>query len=289
MAESGYRPSTMRSYRSATLHYWKLELPPDSPVLCSALSRSSLYLRQLAAITELEPLHRQPFPASWLPAQPTVGEDPVQAFAVLLGFVFFLRVSEYCTTNAHGARLAASDLRVTRLPSGVEALELTIRVSKTDLIKAGSTHLRAATGCSNCPVARFRAYVAHRGSVHADAPALQWRGGRPYTDTQLNVFIKSLAVANDAAPDFFSSHSLRSGGASAGLSAGRQDSWLMREGRWKSVSSLLCYIRMSAQGGADATADLVNCTDVPALNRKRKLVPAAPPGARTRRRGHGAA
>ena len=44
----------------------------------------------------------------------------------------------------------------------------------------------------------------------------------------------------------------------------------MREGRWMSVTSLVCYIRLASSLGAGATAAMVGCRDVPVTDRKRK-------------------
>jgi len=269
MMESGYRTSSMRSYRSAVLHYWRTMLP-DSPIPYAKMHRSALLLRHYTAISDLEPLHRHPFPAPWLPTSPPPQADPVESFAVLLGFVFFLRVSEYCLTAKHGSRLRVDNLTVVTLPSGTEALCLSIRKSKTDLVGAGSIHLREATGCANCPVRRFKAYAATRPGSRPDDPALQWRNGRPFTDAHLNVTVKAIARSHGHADDFFSSHSLRSGGASAGLAAGMSDALLMREGRWKSISSLLTYVRLACNAGASATAALINGTALPLASHTRK-------------------
>ena len=274
--DSGYRASTMRNYRSAVLHLWKISLSASHPAIHAisvphGLPNSSLLLRHYTATSDLEPLHRHPFPAQWLLPQPPSAEDPVTAFAVLLGFLFYLRVSEYTTTAAHGARLAVEHLRVVTLPDGVtEALHLTIAKSKTDIVKRGSSHVRAATGGPRCPVACYRHYVATRRGSRPDAPALQWRDGRAFTDAHLNAAIKSIAAANNAAPDFFSSHSLRSGGVTAALSTGLDQAIAMREGRWLSVTSLVTYIRLAECLGAGATAAMVSCRDVPVTNRKRK-------------------
>ena len=214
----------------------------------------------------LEPLHRQPFAAAWVPEQPDKG-DTVASFAVLLGFLFFLRVSEYCSTSAHGARLTVDGLSIIDTPDG-EALQLTIRRSKTDQVGRGSVHIRGATGCSRCPVAAFRRYVATRRHTAASAPALQWRDGRPFTDAHLNDAVKALVSAHGSSPDFFSSHSLRVGGACAAMAAGRSDAWMLREGRWKSIESLHTYIRLASSFGA--TADMLACADVPSDSRGRK-------------------
>lgn len=269
MMESGYRASSMRVYRSSVLHFWRTKLP-DSTIPYAKMHRSSLLLRHYTAISELEPLHRHPFPAPWLPTAPPPHDDPIESFAVLLGFVFFLRVSEYCVTAKHGARLRVDNLAVVTLPSGKEALSLTIRKSKTDLVGEGSIHLREATGCANCPVQRFKTYAATRPHSQPDAPALQWRDGRPFTDAHLNVTVKAIVRAHGHADDFFSSHSLRSGGASAGLAAGMSDALLMREGRWKSITSLLTYVRLACHAGAGATAALVSATAIPASSHTRK-------------------
>ena len=291
--DSGYRSSTMLCYRSAVLHFWRISLPASHPVIAATsttrgLPQSALLLRHYTAISTLEPLHRHPFPAQWLLPQPPPSEDPVTAFAVLLGFLFYLRVSEYATTAAHGARLAVEHLRVVTLSDGVtEALQVTISTSKTDLVKRGSTHVRAATGGTFCPVARFRHYAATRRDSHSGAPALQWRDGRAFTDAHLNAGITSIAVANGAAPDFFSSHSLRSGGVAAALATGLDQAIAMREGRWLSVTSLVTYIRLASNLGAGATAAMVGCRDVPTTDRKRvrATVPAAPPPKRMRTTG----
>ena len=84
--------------------------------------------------------------------------------------------------------------------------------------------------------------------------ATSWHAGRAFTDAHLNAAIKSIAAANGAAPDFFSSHSLRSGGVTAALATGLDQAIAMREGRWLSVTSLVTYIRLASNLGAPSPA-----------------------------------
>lgn len=194
-------------------------------------------------------------PATFAPALPPstlrfafdISTDPVVPLALVLAFAFFLRVSEYSHTPVTGTRLHVSD--VTPTP---RTLRITIRVSKRST--KPTQHERAATGTRWCPLALFHAYAKTRRFNDPESPALQWLDGSPVTSDDVNSLVKRLCRrAATPSPDAYSSHSMRAGGAVAALVLEKDTAWILREGRWASVKSLLLYIRTLAEPYARAT------------------------------------
>lgn len=249
MAALEYRPGTVDHYVTAVRHFWITATGSDPSF---GRKRPGLLIRDYRARCTLEPLFRRAFEAHWL-HHGLRYSDPVVPLALYIGFVFFLRVSEYCTTESTGCRLSVRHLNL--LPDGDLAIE--IPVSKTDTVHRGSSHRRKPVEGALDHRLLYAAYAATRPNNAPDAPALQWRDGRPLTDADINRIIKEIVSAAGQDPQFYSSHSLRSGGATAAAAAGFPDSWIMREGRWEALESLSTYLRASAQCFADMTAKLL--------------------------------
>ena len=74
--------------------------------------------------------------------------------------------------------------------------------------------------------------------------------GHPLTAEKLKSIIKRTASHFGLDPALFSSHSLRSGGATALHKSGAGVEIIMRECRWASVQSVLYYLRMDATTAA---------------------------------------
>lgn len=254
------RARTMSTYVAAVRHYW------HRAVRCDPSAGSPLpsdLIASFAVADTRAPLYRRAFPAAWLRYACSLSDDPVVPLAFLVGFSFFFRVSEYCTTSAYGTVLLARHLFVEggRLIADVAH-------SKTDQERRGSRHARDATGCDLCPIAAFERYRAERGPVNADAPALVWRSGRAFTSDDINRLIKTVAAHFGADPLLYSSHSLRAGGVTAMHAAGAETLVLVREGRWASIEGLLKYLRMDATTAAAFSSGMLGSTasgSVPAL------------------------
>jgi hypothetical protein len=238
------RPSTIKHYLSAVLHYWRLvRFVPSASRLYASL------LAHYRSVNVKPGLFRRPFESAWLPLVLELYDDPVVPLAIALGFVFFLRVSEYAWTSEHGARLLARDLFVWE-----DVVNLEISVSKTDLVRRGSRHQRNATGGPCCPVRLLRAYREAHPGLAPSGPALVWRDGRPLTDHHVNAIVKAVVARAGADPAAYSSHSLRSGGVTAAHAGGAPIPVLIREGRWSSVRGLMLYLRMRPDAARGLTA-----------------------------------
>lgn len=240
------RCSTMHGYVAAVRYDWHRALRSD-PSSGSPLPAE--LINALAAEADLPPLFRQHFPREWLATAAALSDDPVVELAFVVGWFFFLRVSEYCTTTdrfgASGSRLRARDMTLV-----ANGLRVNIAISKTDQVRRGSAHIRGPTGSATCPVEAFRRYVAARPGLDPDGPALVWADGRAFTSRDLNRFIAQVTAAHGATSSLYSSHSLRSGGVTAAHAAGHEVPLLIREGRWASIDGLMIYLRMSPNAGA---------------------------------------
>ena len=268
------RASTMSNYIAAVRHFWHRSQRCD-PSFGSPLP--SALIAALSAVDTRVPLFRRAFPRAWLSSSLSLSDDPVVPLAFVIGFVFFLRVSEYTWSPDGGdssdddappangpfagarepRRLLAPDLFVLD-----DRVILDIRQSKTDKIRLGSRHARDATGGPLCPVALLRRYTAERGPCGAHSPALVWRDGREFTAAHLNSLIKVIAARHGADPLLYSSHSLRAGGVTemhAEMSRrGSVDVMvLVREGRWKSTEGLQKYLRMDATVAASLSSGML--------------------------------
>ena len=242
----GLRCSTMHGYVAAVRYDWHRSPLRSDPSAGSPLPAE--LINSLAAEAALPPLFRAHFPRGWLADAASLSLDPVVELAFAIGWFFFLRVSEYCTTTD---RFGVTDsvLRARDLSLVANGLRLHIEHSKTDQARRGSAHIRGPTGVAVCPVAAYRRYVAARPNLDPDGPALVWADGRPFTSRDINRLIARVAAAHGES-SLYSSHSLRSGGVTAAHAAGHQVPLLIREGRWASIDGLMIYLRMSPDAGA---------------------------------------
>lgn len=253
-SDRGLRPSSMAAYVSAVRFDWHRSLRRD-PSAGSPLPGS--FLAALAASSTLEPLFRRPFPSDWLPLSFDLSADPVVPLAFTIGFVFFLRVSEYLSVRSKEGALV-TQLLAAHLWAHDGALHLFIAKSKTDLARRGSQHQRVACGGALCPVRLFEAYAASRPQpVAPDSPALVWSDGSHFTADDFNTLIKQVAARAGGDPSLFSSHSMRSGGVTAFHAAGANIATCIREGRWASIEGLMKYLRLDPSVGASRTAAML--------------------------------
>ncbi|WP_410173612.1 tyrosine-type recombinase/integrase [Frankia nepalensis] len=155
---------------------------------------------------------------------------------LLVGFAGCLRRSEL-------VGLDVADIDVT-----ADGLVLTIRSSKTDQRGEGAL-VGVAYGSyrQTCPVRAWQAWAA--AAALAGGPA--FRGvnrhgaggaGRLHPSSVARI-VQRRAEAAGLDPADFAGHSLRSGFATAAARAGASDRAIMRQGRWRSASSLDSYVR----------------------------------------------
>ncbi|WP_239375771.1 tyrosine-type recombinase/integrase [Frankia sp. Cj5] len=155
---------------------------------------------------------------------------------LLVGFAGCLRRSE----------LVALDLAdIAETPDGVI---LTIRRSKTDQDASGAlVGLTFGSYRPTCPVRSWIAWRETAGITHGPAfRAINRHGGvssgRLYPGSVARIVQRRVAAAG-LSPTDFAGHSLRSGFATAAARAGVPDRAIMRQGRWRSSTSLDSYVR----------------------------------------------
>ena len=149
--------------------------------------------------------------------------------AMLLAFFGFLRSAELLS-------LQASDV----VPQS-GALACSIRASKTDPFRRGTTILVAATGdASLCPVLAFNQYAARRPP--GPGPLFQFLTGAPLARRNLNHLIKHLARRVGVEVERYATHSFRIGAATTSAAAGIPDWQIRTLGRWLS-DAYHVYIR----------------------------------------------
>jgi len=155
---------------------------------------------------------------------------------LLVGFAGCLRRSEL-------VGLDVADIDVT-----ADGLVLSVRSSKTDQEGAGAlVGLAYGSYRPTCPVRAWQAWVAAAGL--RDGPA--FRGinrhghvgaGRLHASS-VALIVQRRTAAAGLDPADFAGHSLRSGFATAAARAGVADRAIMRQGRWRSATSLDSYVR----------------------------------------------
>lgn len=157
-----------------------------------------------------------------------------QGFAAAVVGVFgLLRAGEFVTKPGRDPPLLRSD--VAFRDDGCAVLHL--RASKTDIWRKGVDVVLAPNGTHLCPVTWIKVAMGMAGDCSPDAPAFQAAGGKPYTYTMLQKFLKTVCVRVGIDPSLCGTHSLRIGGASSMAMLGMQDSHIKAMGRWDSV----CY------------------------------------------------
>ena len=236
----GLGPSALNSGLWAVRNLW-VNSPPLFRDPSAGDKRVSTVLKSFKDKCAVLPTHKQALPPSALRHIFSLGADPVIPFILVFAFAFFLRVSEYTTTSSTGCRLQAQHVRLSP-----NSLRITITHSKG--AKEATHHERAfSPGSPRCLHTLFSAYLAVHPKRLPTDPAFQWLDGSPVTDTQLNDLIQLLATVAGLDGSKISSHSLRGGGAVAAFTMGKNDLFILREGRWASTKSLLLYIRTLAE------------------------------------------
>ncbi|MDT3441611.1 MULTISPECIES: tyrosine-type recombinase/integrase [unclassified Pseudofrankia] len=268
LADAGYKPSTIRRRLAAISVAHQLAKAPNpatSPEVATVWDgirrvhgtrparkealETSLLTRVLAAIDE--PPADAPTstgaPADETPKGALAGDAvPGSAAAalaavrdralLLVGFAGCLRRSEL-------VGLDVADIEVT-----ADGLVLSIRSSKTDQEGAGAL-VGVAYGSyrPTCPVRAWQAWAA--AARLTGGPAFRGInrhghvGASRLHPSSVARIVQRRAAAAGLDPADFAGHSLRSGFATAAARAGVADRAIMRQGRWRSASSLDSYVR----------------------------------------------
>ena len=173
-------------------------------------------------------------------------DGPTLWAALLLGFFFLLRASEYLAPEAgdraakgvHGADLTPR-LQGSPISSFALADEVvpTIRRSKTDQLNEGNVknHLRAAGAlCVIEALQYLQARAPERWRTERHDPLLRWANGKSLRRHEVQAPIMQAAAALGGDPSRIGTHSPRFGGASALWAAYRDSAVVKRWGRWAS-------------------------------------------------------
>ena len=163
-----------------------------------------------------------------------------------MAWFFLWRRSEYLCVNGAPARhvirikdvifLDANDQEVAHYED-IDVVQVHIRSSKTDQTGKG-VHLRLSkSGVDElCPVNAAWSLLmeaAARGAA-ADEPLCTWRKEEVITCENMSLFAKRSAHLCGQKPEEFSTHSFRSGGATALFRGGAPDLAIQKFGRWAS-------------------------------------------------------
>jgi integrase len=246
LADAGYKPSTIRRRLAAISVAHQLAKTPVNPAAAVEVATVWDGIRRVHGV---RPQRKTALETSLLTQvlaaidEPPAAGGPAAVLAaardralLLVGFAGCLRRSEL-------VGLDVGDLRVT-----ADGLVLTVRSSKTDQEGAGAVvGLAYGSYRPTCPVRSWQAWTA---AARLEAgPA--FRGvdrhgrvgaGRLHAGSVARI-VQRRARAAGLDPADFAGHSLRSGFATAAARAGASDRSIMRQGRWRSASSLDSYVR----------------------------------------------
>ena len=150
--------------------------------------------------------------------------------ALLLAFYGFLRCSEYTVNcNIKNNFLRRKDIRF----EGRKKVNLLIKLRKTKTIQFSTSFVQVFENkAASCPVNAMRAYLQFFNHNRNDP--LFWFQAQPLSSVKFNEVLRQVLSLSAFNPKVYSSHSLRSGAASAAADHG-VPAWLIQKlGRWKS-------------------------------------------------------
>ena len=129
---------------------------------------------------------------------------------------------------------------------------ITVHVSssKSDAHNHGSVHYVLPTGGPGCPVRFLRRFLEASAWASPADPLFQWmqpRRGvqRLVTRADVGHALRVTGIRLGLDPTFLLPHSVRSGAATAAVTAGLSAADILLLGRWKSEASALCYLRLN--------------------------------------------
>lgn len=167
-----------------------------------------------------------------------VSEKVMLKAVFLIAFYGFLRVSEYTLTNNNSdSHLRLRDVKFIRDGSGpdITRAKLRLRRSKSEQYQCVFIDI-FATNSEFCPVSALQHYVnmQQRNHNHTKNEPLFWSLSRPLSACRFNYLFKLLLSSAGLNCKKYSSHSLRSGGATVAADAGVPAWVIQRLGRWRS-------------------------------------------------------
>ena len=144
--------------------------------------------------------------------------------ALLLAFYGFLRCSEY-TVNCNNKNnfLRRKDIRF----EGRKKVNLRIKLRKTKTDQFSTSFVQVfETKATSCPVNAMRAYLKFFN--HNINDPLFWFQAHPLSSVKFNEVLRQVLFLSGFNPKVYSSHSLRSGAASAAADHG-VPAWLIQK------------------------------------------------------------
>ena len=206
--------------------------------------------------------------------------------AIMIGFFFMLRASEYLVRP----QIADSASKVIRGQDVCGRLEnadvekfwsadevvVQIKSSKTDQYNEGCTRNHYRTRAELCPVealAELQRQFPQRFGKGSESvlPLFRWADGRTITREEVQSYLQLAALADGWLPSDVGSHSLRIGGATAMAHVVNDWQQVKRFGRWKS-DVFQKYIWDSHEQMARVSQGMA--TDDSALTRPRPTAPS---------------
>lgn len=187
------------------------------------------------------------------------GSEAILEVALLtVAFGAMLRVSEYTAPKTTGrSALLRNQLSASPNWSTPRTISIAHRHSKTNQLgRPESSVLSCVCPDITCPVHALLAHLAGQNQAPGDAPVFQWRNGSPVNASQMRALVKRIAQESGLNAASFSSHSLRSGGATALFASGIPLNIVERLGRWSAGSTALRhrYIQASQASVAQLAA-----------------------------------
>jgi integrase len=223
----------------AGVRAWALYLGyPETPIFTFRVKNS------LKGMDRFDPLPIQATPITYQVLEAIAGLLPLSYdnLLILLAFslLFFgcMRASEVCPPK--DTPLRRSDFKISLFPI---CLSLEVPVSKT------SPHgFVAAIGCSGARVCApcLAHSIFNKYPMHQHHPVFTLSTGQLLTYSVLNRTLKRLVALLGLDSTLYSTHSFRSGAATAAAAAGLSDAEVQRLGRWRS-SVFARYVRPSNQ------------------------------------------
>ena len=250
MAELSQRVShsTTRSYLSAVRH---LHISKGYGDPLANTPRLNLVLKGAKQLRPGAPDTRLPItPLILRRIKSTLLQDPYNYdhlmlwAACCLGFFAFLRSGELAVPDTKqfdpAWHLTPQDLA---FDSEVEpsVLQVHLKGSKTDQLRAGVHLYVGATGNELCPIAAVVTYLAVRGME--PGPLFRLQSGQPLTRAHFVDKVRSAMKAAGMDPSGYSGHCFRIGASTTAAANGVGDATIQILGRWSS-DSYKRYIRV---------------------------------------------
>jgi len=137
-----------------------------------------------------------------------------------------------------------------------ERVEINIPKAKTDQLRQGNSLVIASTGGDTCPVGLLSRYMRLAGLkqqkqsssflftriIFKNKKVQLFHTKKPMSYSNVHDIVKIKAQQLGLDPKSFSTHSMRSGGATAAAEAGTDERLMQKHGRWAVASSKDRYI-----------------------------------------------